>query len=109
MRIIFCTIVLLVAFGASAQEGQGRKKQIMVPPQEAGADAVTLNVIAATPPDKRDMTHQIVFPKNMSRDEMIDACAKELADFLKHKFPVSVELRARAATCIVPEAIDEGW
>ena len=110
--IIFCVIVLLVSFGASAQQEEQppehQKKQIVVPPQHAAADAVTLNVVAATPPDKRDMTHQIVFPKNMTRDEAIDACAKELADFLKHKFPDQVVLKARAATCVVPEVMGEG-
>jgi hypothetical protein len=106
--IIFVTIVLLIAFGASAQEGQERRQQkIILPPQQGAADTVTLNVIAATPPGKPDMTHSITFPKNMSRDEMIDACAKELADFLKHKFPDSVGVMGRAATCIVPEAMDE--
>ncbi len=107
--IIFCAIVLLIAFGASAQEAQERKKQqIVVPAQRAEADTVTLNVIAATPPGKHDMTHSIAFPKDMTRDEMIDACAKELAEFLKAKFPDNVDIRGRAATCVVPEVMSEG-
>jgi hypothetical protein len=107
--VIFIAIVMLVAFGASAQEGQEQRQQkkIIVPRQQAAADTVTLNVIAATPPGKPDMTHSIAFPKNMSRDEMIDACAKELADFLKQKFPDSAEIGARVATCIVPEVMGE--
>jgi hypothetical protein len=112
MAKILAAVVLFAAFasfGASAEEGQEQKpqKQIMLPAQQAAADTVTLNMIAATPPDKRDLHHRIEYPKNMSRDEMIDACAKELADFLKHKFPDSVEILGRAATCIVPEVIGD--
>jgi hypothetical protein len=109
--IIFCTIALLVSFGAFAQEREGHEqkpqRQVTVPPIHAPADAITLSVIANTPPDKKDLTHQIVFPKSMTRDEAIDACAKELAEFLKHKFPDSVELKARVATCVVPEVMDD--
>jgi hypothetical protein len=104
--IVFASIVLFVALGAFAQERQTQKK-IVVPPQSAVTDTVTLNVIAATPPNKRDMTHRIEFPKNMTRDAMIDACVNELADFLKHKFSDSVEIVARAATCIVPEVMGD--
>lgn len=106
--IIFAAIVLLVAFGASAQEGQERKQQqFVVPPQQVQSDAVTLSVIGNTPPGKNDLTHKIVFPKSMTRDEAIDACAKELAEFLKHKFPDQVELKARVAMCVVPEVMGE--
>ena len=105
---IFCAIILFIAFGAYAQERQAPQQQfIMVPQQGAAADAVTLNVIAATSPGKKDMTHKIEFPKNMSRDEAIDACAAELAAFLKHKFPDTVEIKARAATCIAPEEMGQ--
>ena len=102
--IIFCMIVLLVASGASAQDQDGAgKKQITIPSQNAVTDGVTLNIIANTPPGKRDLKHTIVFPKNMTRDEAIDACVKEMAEFLKHRFPDQVEMRVRVGTCVVPE------
>jgi hypothetical protein len=101
--IIFCTIVALVSFGAYAQEEWHQEKKLIIPQQSAASDATTLNVIGNTPKGKRDLTRSIEFPKNMTRDEAIDACAKELAEFLKHKFPEQVELKARVATCVVPE------
>lgn len=116
--IIFCAIVLLVAFGASAQElplmppheqpGPSRPKVFMIPMQAAAADAISLNVIGATPgAGVPDLKHSIQFPKNMTRDEAIDACVKELAEFLKHKFPDTVSLIGRAATCVVPEVMGD--
>jgi hypothetical protein len=107
--IVFGLIVCFIAFdvAAHAQEGRPPREMYVIPGQTVVTDAVTLAVIGATPPGKKDLTRTLEFPKNMPRDEAIDACAAELAEFLKHRFPAQLELIGRAATCVVPEVMDE--
>jgi hypothetical protein len=93
----FLIVVAAVSLSSSAFA-----RTAHVDPEE-GADRALAPVLAPIA-----LPEEPTFQPGLTRDEMIDACAKELADFLKHKFPDSVELKGRAATCIVPEVMGEG-
>ena len=99
MRIIvFCAIVLLVAFGASAQEGH----QPPQPHRQPMPEEVELRVVISTGKEKPDVHHTEVMPKSMTRMEQIETCTTMAHEFLSHKYPDSVDAQALIATCIVP-------
>lgn len=101
--IIFGVIVAMVAFSAYAQE-QDRPQMIVIPAQQAPRDGVSMGVILGTKGNVPDIKHNMPFPKNMTQEQQIDACVEELRAFLKHKF--TIETTGKAATCIVPDIVE---